>query len=447
LTASEIEFNASSGYPVFMWKTPRQIVIIGAGASGTIACAQILKQSGDQNIQISWVGNQTPFALGVAYSTTDIEHLLNVKVQAMSAFPSEPDHLVNWIKKHHGDWNLEKSPFVPRLYFGEYLRQLVDEKDPRVKRYLDEAMDVETLDGRYQVTTRKGERLPADDIVLAMGNLRTETRVGNILPHELLQMKDLADKKILLVGTGLTMFDTVVSLRKMGLKYPITAISRRGLIPRPHQTYNPIPASNTNATSAFAEHIHEALLVKSSLAKALRIFRDECRLAQKMGSDWRAVYDLIRPKTQFFWQEMSPSLKARFAKHLRPYWDVHRHRVAPEIESIIQGMLKAGTLKVLRQRASKTFASQFDLQVDCAGFAYDVKSSLSPLTHSLVKKGLVEVDQPAFSFHGHPAHPHIYVTGPLLKGLLWEAVAIPEIRVFAEQLARQLATTSFNLKK
>jgi uncharacterized NAD(P)/FAD-binding protein YdhS len=430
-----------------MAKTSRQIVIIGAGASGALACAQILKQAGDQNIRISWVGNQTPFALGVAYSTTDIEHLLNVKVQAMSAFPSEPDHLVNWIKKYHPNWNLEKSPFIPRVYFGEYLEELVDEKDPRVKRYLDEATDVEVHGGRYQVTTKKGERLFADDIVLAMGNLRTETRTGNILPHELLQMKDLRDKKILLIGTGLTMFDTVVTLRKMGLKHPITAISRRGLIPKPHQAYNPIPASNTSATSAFAEHLHEALLVKSSLAKALRIFRDECSLARKMGSDWRAVYDLIRPKTQFFWQEMNPKLKARFAKHLRPYWDIHRHRVAPEIDSIIQGMLKAGTLKVQKQRAGKTFSSQFDLQVDCAGFAYDVKSSLSPLTHSLVKRGLVEVDQPAFSFHSHPAHPHIYVTGPLLKGLLWEAVAIPEIRVFAEQLARQLAETSLSLRK
>jgi uncharacterized NAD(P)/FAD-binding protein YdhS len=430
-----------------MVNTPRQIVIIGAGASGTLACAQILKELGNQSIQINWVGNQTPFALGVAYSTTDVEHLLNVKIQAMSAFPSEPDHLVNWMKKNHPEWDIEKSPFIPRMYFGEYLRQLVDEKDQRVKRYFDEAVDVETHEGRYQVVTEKGERLPADEIVLAMGNLRTETRVGNILPHELLQMKDLADKKILLVGTGLTMFDTVVSLRKMGLKYPITAISRRGLIPRPHQAYNPIPASNVNATSAFAEHLHDALLVKSSLAKALRIFRDECLLAQKMGSEWRAVYDLIRPKTQFFWQEMSPKLKARFAKHLRPYWDVHRHRVAPEIDAIIQGMLKAGNLKVQKQRASKTFASQFDLQVDCAGFAYDVKSALSPLTHSLVNKGLVEVDQPAFSFHGHPNHPHIHVTGPLLKGLLWEAVAIPEIRVFAEQLARQLAETSFSLSK
>jgi uncharacterized NAD(P)/FAD-binding protein YdhS len=430
-----------------MAKGPLQVVVIGAGASGTLACAQILKQAGDRDIQISWVGNQTPFALGLAYGTTEIEHLLNVKIQMMSAFPSEPLHLVEWMQKNHPDWDIEKSPFIPRMYFGQYLKALVDEKDSRLKRYLDEAIRVEENSGRYRVVTKAGETFPADDVVLAMGNLRTDSRKGTITPAELLARSDLKEKKLLLVGTGLTMFDTAISLRKLGLQHPITAISRRGLIPRSHKGYKPVPASSTHATSEFSKNIHEALLVKSSLVSALRIFRDECRLAEKMGSDWRAVFDLIRPKTQFYWQEMSPKLRARFAKHLRPYWDVHRHRVAPEINEIIQGMLKKGELKVLKQRASQTFASQFDLQVDCAGFAYDVKSAISPLTHLLVEKGLVELDQPAFSFHTHPKHPRIHVTGPLLKGLLWEAIAIPEIRVFTEQLARQITTTSFSLQK
>jgi uncharacterized NAD(P)/FAD-binding protein YdhS len=413
-----------------------QVAVIGAGASGTLTCAQILRQN--QNVQISWIGNQDPFALGLAYGTQDIEHLLNVRIQGMSAFPSEPNHLIDWMKQNHPEWDIEKHPFIPRMHFGKYLRNLVDEKDPRVKRFLDEATSVEENASRYLIKTKNGENITVDRVVLAMGNLKADGRLGTLTPEKLILEKNIEDKKILLIGTGLTMFDTAISLRKRGLKHPITAISRRGLIPRPHKAYNSVPSANAKVTSAFLEHLHEAILVQSSLARALRIFREECRLAEKMGSDWRAVFDLIRTKTQFFWQEMSPELRTRFAKHLRPYWDVHRHRVAPEINAIIQQMLESGQLKVLKQRASGTFTSQFDLQIDCAGFANDIKSAVSPLVHSLIEKDLVELDKPSFSFHAHPKHPGIYVTGPLLKGLLWEAVAIPEIRVFSEQLARHL---------
>jgi uncharacterized NAD(P)/FAD-binding protein YdhS len=423
-----------------MSKSTRHIVIIGAGASGALACAQILKQASDQDILIHWIGDQAPFALGLAYGTQEIEHLLNVRVQAMSAFPSEPGHLALWMKQAHPEWDIEKSPFIPRMYFGQYLRGLVDEKDTRVNFRHDEAVRVEINEGRYRVVTKNGDFFPADDVVLAMGNLRASSRLGTITPDQLHKISpaDLKEKKVLLIGTGLTMFDTAISLRKTGLKHPITAISRRGLIPRAHCDYKPIPAANAQASSAFSEQIHEALLVNSSLASALRVFRDECRLAEKMGSDWRAVFDLIRPKTQFFWKEMNPMLRTRFAKHLRPYWDVHRHRVAPDIDNIIQSMIKSGALQIKKQRATRDFTSQFDLQIDCAGFANDIRSALSPLVHSLIENDLVEIDRPAFSFHSHPKHPRIYVAGPLLKGLLWESVAIPEIRVLAEQLARQL---------
>ncbi|WP_051380313.1 hypothetical protein [Bradyrhizobium sp. WSM1743] len=67
----------------------------------------------------------------------------------------------------------------------------------------------------------------------------------------------------------------------------------------------------------------------------LRWLRDRIDRHIAEGGDWRGVIDGLRPYTQRLWRELSPISKRRFLEHARAWWDVHRHRMAPELEGRI----------------------------------------------------------------------------------------------------------------
>jgi uncharacterized NAD(P)/FAD-binding protein YdhS len=160
------------------------------------------------------------------------------------------------------------------------------------------------------------------------------------------------------------------------------------------------------------------------------------------GSDWRAVFDEIRSHTQPIWSSLSPHQKSRFMRHIRPYWDVHRHRVAPEISETVRSMQEQGELLISKKRITPEFLSRFDILVDCTGLSNRIADTFSPLAHSLIEKELVATDHPPVSFHQSAEHPKIHVIGPLLRGSVWESIAIPEIRVQAETLAKKILHAS-----
>jgi uncharacterized NAD(P)/FAD-binding protein YdhS len=147
------------------------------------------------------------------------------------------------------------------------------------------------------------------------------------------------------------------------------------------------------------------------------------------------VFDLLRPQTPALWGRLDTRNRRRFIRHLRPFWDVHRHRAAPEIHREISELIERGSFRILRTRETDRSES-YDLIIDCTGLIRDVRQSTSPLVRSLLAKGLVELDDPPL---GIDSTTHaVHVIGPLLRGALWESVAIPEIRLQAHDLAKKL---------
>src|SRR3546814_16650837 len=61
--------------------------------------------------------------------------------------------------------------------------------------------------------------------------------------------------------------------------------------------------------------------------------------------DWRLVIDSLRPVTQMMWASADREKRARFLRHLRPYWDVHRHRLAPAVAARIDALIASGRLR------------------------------------------------------------------------------------------------------
>jgi uncharacterized NAD(P)/FAD-binding protein YdhS len=102
----------------------KSITIVGSGASGTILAINLIKNyKGSSKLEINLIERDTDkLNLGVAYSTEEFEHLLNVKAQNMSIFKDDPDHLINWLKKY--GYNYSANDFIPRKAYYPLYHQI-----------------------------------------------------------------------------------------------------------------------------------------------------------------------------------------------------------------------------------------------------------------------------------------------------------------------------------
>src|SRR5207247_9771940 len=88
----------------------------------------------------------------------------------------------------------------------------------------------------------------------------------------------------------------------------------------------------------------------ASLAEMLRAVRAAIAEAESAGLPWQAVIDSLRPVTPALWRSLSAAERRRFLVHLRPYWDVHRHRTPIEVWRAIEAREARGGLEVTGAR-------------------------------------------------------------------------------------------------
>jgi uncharacterized NAD(P)/FAD-binding protein YdhS len=443
------------------------IAVIGAGFSGTIATLNLLKRlPADQPVLLC---ERAPeFGRGVAYATGDQDHLLNVRASNMSALVDEPLHFQDWIQRRvaggqqpEGLHRTSAGLFASRGLYGLYLRSILDYAmreaagHARLRLFPDEVTDIVKLEGGgYEVVGAGGQRLKVDSVVLAVGNLPAEEsedpRICNYPWGEKAQRPLRSDLPVLVVGTGLTMVDIAVSLRRRNFAGGIVALSRGGLLPMRHAVSKPWPAPEFSA--------EEEVSIRALTARV----RAEVRKAGEQGMDWRPVIDSLRPITARVWSRLPVAERARFLRHVRRYWDVHRHRMAPPHADLIDAMLADGRLTVVAGRVRRmecerdavrvTYAPRdggettIEVQrVIMASGLEHISRTRDPLMQRLLDRGLVRMDRQGFGIDvtdglnvvhadGKVADD-IWALGPIVRGVFWECVAVPDIRVQASQVA------------
>jgi uncharacterized NAD(P)/FAD-binding protein YdhS len=431
------------------------VAIIGGGASGTILAAQLARRG----IRSALIEGGGRLARGAAYSTTEPAHLLNVRAEGMSAWAGEPDHFVKRFEAEGGD----RRGFAERRLFGRYLGEILEEAiaSGNTRVLETEAVGAERSNGGWQIRLGDSETLDSSALVLAIGNQEPEPlRAFADARQKLIRnpwgeearaaVRRLAESNgsALLIGTGLTMVDLVLSLDAAGHTGRIVAVSRRGQIPRAHADYEPAPVEQDQVPTG-------------SLRGLWRWLR---RRSAEVG--WRAAVDSLRPHSHPLWQSLDTDQQKRFVRHARPWWDVHRHRIAPQVADTVARLIAEGRLEVMAGRivsarnvagvmeveirkrgATAPETEQFEYAFNCTGPLHSIGLTRNPLLRSLLDADAVrpdhlgiglEVDERSRTEGGE----RLWALGPLTKGRYWEIVAVPDIReqaaAVAEDIAREL---------
>jgi uncharacterized NAD(P)/FAD-binding protein YdhS len=447
------------------------VAIVGAGASGTLLAAQLLRRA-EPGSRVVLIERSGAFGPGVAYGSTSDAHRLNVAAAQMAPLPKDPEAFFRWTRSRVG--GTSPGDFLPRRLFGEYLVDLLEDCRRRAAGVVAlEPIADETLalapspeePGRRRLQLRSGRVVDADRVVLALGNSAPAAPSG--LPAEVLESphfvvdpwapdalrESRADQTVLLLGTGLTMVDVALELGVSG--GPVMyATSRSGLLPRAHRP-RPRPAAPLSADG----------VTPPSLDRVVALLTHEIAAADDRGEDWRPLVDSLRPVSNEFWGRLEAEERIRFQREYARLWSIHRHRMAPQVGTALERLTEKGRLRVhaAALKAARVREGRVDVDVahtadgaparfrvdrivNCTGPLHDPGRIAAPLVRDLVRRGSVRSNALGVGFdtdrdgtildrRGEPVRG-VYAIGPLRDGGLFETTAVPEIG----QQARALST-------
>jgi uncharacterized NAD(P)/FAD-binding protein YdhS len=261
------------------------------------------------------------------------------------------------------------------------------------------------------------------------------------------------DETVLVLGTGLTAVDAVLGLRHNGHRGTIYMVSRRGLLPQEHRVFDTPPATFPEA---------------HTVSELLDSMRELARGMEASDGNWRCIMDGLRPRTNALWKALATEEQRRFFRHALPFWNVHRHRVAPGPSKDMAELMASRAVRVLAGRTGEITTNGGSLRVpikvrgsdemriveagraiNCSGPQHDFRKLSNPLIQSLLAQGAMDPNPMGIGVRvaengaliaadGTPSDRH-FTIGPARFGTLIETTAIPEIREQVGELAELLS--------
>lgn len=444
------------------------VAVIGSGFSAiSLVTNLLLKIPSDRSIAV--IGDDADFGRGTAYRTELHLHRLNVPAARMSAFTDRPDDFVQWLSRKGR--RPDEGGFASRNDYGLYLRDtLASLLRPGHQRARVDFVKAKAIsatvpaEGTTVFRLSDGRALEAHNVALCLGvgtaslpRLTSDadmTLLRRVVrnPWELSWLGRVRENDtVAILGSGLTMIDQVLSLRNRGHRGKIHVLSRRGLVPHAHSA-EPI--------TSVAPAIGNSQAEISEIVAALRAqVRD--------GVDWRAVMDGLRPQTQSLWRRLGRAQRSRFLRHGLAWWNIHRHRVAPQVHQAFEALVKDGTVSIhagfvsrigrdvdqniltfRRRGTSDETRLVFDWLVNCTGMER-AGIAHSPLLQDMKNHGVLDVDDLGLGIRvddrsrlmcrdGRP-RDGLFALGALTAGQFWEITAVPDIRVQTHHCAEMIA--------
>jgi uncharacterized NAD(P)/FAD-binding protein YdhS len=453
---------------------PKTFVIVGAGFSGTVLAANLLRRPPARHVDIVLIERSNVMGRGVAYAAHDFPYLLNVPAGRSSADSRDPLQFLRFAQGRLP--NVEREDFLPRALYGDYLQDLLlraeREAPPhaRLIRVFGEVTGIAPGAGAA-LAAEFADRAPilGDALILALGSPAVPVPhwAEKLNGHAAFRQdpRDLpetlgSEHSVLIVGNGLTMADAASALSRHPERVPtLHTISRRGLLPKTQTTFD---------TGALRGRGETLLSSAHSLRKLLRASRDLAREVEKLGGDWRAAITFIRSLVPALWRHLPEAERRRFVRHLQVHWDTYRHRLPPQITERLEHLRRSGKLQVRAGRIQNVVAIDdrrlavswrprgsgvtaqlsVDVVVNATGPNYNIERSTDPLINSLRAAGLVSPDPlrlglrtagfgACVDVHGR-ASERLFYLGPMLRAEHLDATAAAELSNYAERLATHL---------
>lgn len=455
------------------------VLIVGGGLSGTMLAVQLLRLPGKRQILV--IEPRQELGRGEAYSAVELGHTLNGNAARMSVDPDNADDLTQWLTDYiaKGGWpesDQQHVPiselFPPRGIFGLYAQQRLAEaralSASTVEHVRAEVTDLEVDEHATLLTLSDGQQLRGAFAVLATGMFpaartpQTESSGLNaaaVDPWDVQAMTQLdPHSTVLIIGSGLTMVDAVVSLEQAGHRGPIEIFSRHGLLP--HVRRQP---------PAWVDFLGEDHRLRSP-RQLLREVRRQCKLALEQGIDWQAPLDTVRANIGRLWSQASEAEKRQFVRHIRPWWESHHHRSPPLSAELVARLHGEGRLRIRAASYKGLVPSAGDVTIrlrprgeqevvqvsgaaliNSSGIEYDWRRVARPLPRQLLKRGLIQpgplalgiaadVSGAVLDAHGQVSQ-RLFAMGPPLRGMWWESTAVTDVAIQAKALAARLART------
>ena len=455
----------------------RTIVIVGGGYCGTALATMLLRRPPVTPTRLVLIERGPHVGRGVAFAARDFPYLLNVPAGRMSANPADPLEFLRFMQRREPGTDAES--FLPRAWYGDYLEESLQAASLAAPRHIRidvvraSVMSIHRNRRDLPLRVRLDDRteLYGDEVVLAVGNppprrlgvaVALAGHPGYVEDPWTLSATTGHGERLFLIGAGLTMVDVVLAAAARGEGSHVEALSRHGLIASRQAAFRPKTLSGNR----------EAVMLAAapSPRRMMRAVRELARTAEAEGGDWREAINFVRGVAPTLWQRMSATDRARFLRHARPYWDVHRHRLPEAALARLTYLRQTGRLQVHAGRidslqlepagigvrwrprgGSDLRHTVVDRVVNCTGPDYDLARTRDPLLRSLLREGLAIPDAHGLGLRtgrngavidaeGWPA-TNLHYLGPMLRADHWEATAAAELAAHAQRLADHLCTS------
>ena len=179
------------------------------------------------------------------------------------------------------------------------------------------------------------------------------------------------------------------------------------------------------------------------------------------------MFDALRAQGRDIWTALDLDARRRLVRHLRPFWDVHRFRAAPQIDAVLDRKLADGSMEIrrarlgevaregsvfrveLRDRRKGTSETRaFDKIIVATGPAHGDVLRTQPFLSRLAGAGVVGLDDAGLGLRTSrdaraidsrgEVSPTLFIAGPLARGTFGELMGLPQVSEYALFVAKEM---------
>lgn len=449
------------------------LVIIGAGASAVTFLASVysLKKC-ETPLNIAVIDRLENTGYGSVYKADHPWLRMNSYSRSLSAYREAPNHFINWLSKQNISPQTEEYEVPSRNTFGAYLHSVIQElvyegknKSLNIEIHNDYIVDIIKPDKakHYSIVGEK-KCYQSDQIVISTGvqevqdcyNLKQDIHpryIGRPFPMKDKLSQIPSSSSVGIIGSSLTAFDALLSLRRSGHKGPIVLASRSGCLPQVKPNgYKEVPLKYLNESfrlkviqtgevslrSVLKKLIkefkdrnlcwREVFYPKSRQPETLDAFSDRVKSANKEDDDFEfrmEVHDYLNSILPYLCDDDLIYVREKFVKNVFymngaiPRISAKRmHDSLGNNTSLFSGLNDIKTNEKSFNLYSPQGVCTVEFLINATGPSYETRNSIkNPMVQKIARCNGVDLEKIGLSYNVHPYSAEVRIGEDIMGGV------------------------------